>query len=181
MLGSTFSDTQLKRVFLIFLSVISFSSLSYSFLFTLSLRKSSAFPDAIPTLLPHLFPTQRVPRSACKAWKVGKDKTEKCGVKRVRICPVNWGREGGGKCHEFVFSDNIFLLCLIWVTTERGLRSFISHQAADGRQHEKIMELKATPQEPKVTQEFTESLATLDSCEGSGPAGSVIQFLQHSW
>lgn len=109
MLGSTFSDTQLERVFLIFLSVISFSSLSYSFLLLSLFEKKLCLSWCNPHFccLISSQPKEYPDLPARGLEGVGKDKTEKCGVKRVRICPVNWGWEGGGNAMS-LYSQIIF-------------------------------------------------------------------------
>ena len=64
------------------------------------------------------------------------------------------------------------------MTTERELRrvlSFISHQAADGRQHEKILEPEGNLKNLRSPRS-SENPWQLLTCVGSGAAGSVIHF-----
>ena len=69
MLGSTFSGTQLKRMFLIFLSFLFHRFLTLLF-HSLSLRKSSAFLDAIPIFDASSLPNPKSTQICLqRAWK----------------------------------------------------------------------------------------------------------------
>lgn len=61
-----------------------------------------------------------------------------------------------------------------------GTEEFHFTSGSRRRQHEKIMEPEGdlkNPRSPRSSQNPWQLL----TCVGSGPAGSVIQFLQHLW